>query len=259
MAHIVITGGNSRAAKDIIKVLVSHGHQITILDVAFSIEKEKNVFFVECDLQKPELFKEVVEKVIDGEFGKIEGIINLARTPKSPGLIKSFTMDLLAEWKETFAVQAFAPYFFSIEVAENVKNKKHLKSIVNISSILSQYVSNAESASYHSSKAALESISRILASGLGKSHVRVNTISLGYIENKAGSVNSSDSELIKETLGSIRIIDSDLDPTDVGEVVAFLMRPEAKGISGQVIVVDQGLGIRETLDASIKATQRSRL
>ena len=134
-----------------------------------------------------------------------------------------------------------------------------MKSVVNISSILSHYVSNAESASYHSSKAALESISRILASGLGKSYVRVNTISLGYIENKAESISSSNSELIKETLGSIRIIDSNLEPTDVGEVVAFLISPEAKGISGQVIVVDQGLGIRETLDASIKATQRSRL
>lgn len=258
MAHIVVTGGNSRAAKDIVKVLLSYGHQITILDLTPPIEKAKDVFFVECDLQKSEKFKEVVGKVIDGEFGKIEGIVNLARTPRSPGLIKSFTMNLLSEWKETFAVQVFAP-FFSIEVAENIKNENHLKSIVNISSILSQYVSDAESASYHSSKAALESISRILASGLGTSNIRVNTISLGYIENKTGSVSSSNSELIKETLGSIRIIDSNLEPTDVGEVVAFLISPEAKGISGQVIVVDQGLGIRETLDASIKATQRSRL
>lgn len=258
MAHIVVTGGNSRAAKDIIKVLVSHGHQITILDLN-PIEKAKNIFFVECDLRRPELFKEVVGNVIDGEFGKIEAIVNLARTPKSPGLIKSFTKDLLSEWKETFAVQVFAPYFFSVEVAENEKNKNHLKSIVNISSILSQNVSNAESASYHSSKAALESISRILAIGLGRSHVRVNTISPGYIENKAGSISSYNSEVIKETLDSIRIIDSNLEPTDIGGVIAFLISPEAKGISGQVIVVDQGLGIRETLDASIKATQGSRL
>jgi NAD(P)-dependent dehydrogenase (short-subunit alcohol dehydrogenase family) len=258
LAHIVVTGGNSRAAKDIIKVLVSQGHQITILDLN-PIEKSKNIFFVECDLRRPELFKEVVGKVIDGEFGRIEAIVNLARAPRTPGLIKSFTKDLLSEWVETFAIQVFAPYFFSVEVAENEKNRNHLKSIINISSILSQYVSNAESASYHSSKAALESISRILAIGLGKSHVRVNTISLGYIENKAGSSNSSNSELIKETLESIRIIDSNLEPTDVGEVVAFLISPEAKGISGQVIVIDQGLGIRETLDASIKATQGPRL
>ena len=237
---------------------MSHGYQVTILDLTPPIEKAENTFFVKCDLQRPELFKDVVDEVIEGEFGKIDGIVNLARTPKSPGLIKGFTVDLLSEWKETFAVQVFAPYFFSIEVAENVKNKNHLKSIINISSILAQHVSNAESAPYHSSKAALESISRILAIGLGKSGVRVNTISLGYIENKIGPMSYSDSGIIKKTLASIRILDSKLEPTDVGEVVAFLISPEAKGISGQVIVVDQGLGIRETLDASMRAAQVSK-
>jgi len=258
LAHVVISGGNSRLAKDIIPVLVRFGHQITILDLN-PIENRDNTFFFECDLRKPSLFKEVIDKVIDGEFGKIDAIVNLARTPRSQGLIKGFTEDLLKEWQETFAVQVFAPYFLSIEVAKNEKNRNHLKSVVNISSILSHYVSNAESASYHSSKAALESISRILAAGLGESQVRVNTATLGYIESKAGSIKSSNSELIEETLDSIRVLDSKLEPADIGRVLNFLISPESTGISGQAIVVDKGLAIRETLDASIKSVQGSRL
>jgi NAD(P)-dependent dehydrogenase (short-subunit alcohol dehydrogenase family) len=236
---------------------VSYGHQITVLDIC-PIETKENVFFVECDLQKPALFKEVVSKIIEGEFGEIDAIVNLARTPRSPGLIKGFTEELLSEWKEAFNVQVIAPYFLTIEVARNEQNKNQLKSVVNISSILSQYVSNAESASYQSSKAALESISRILAAGLGESQVKVNAVSLGYIENKVNSIGSLDSKLIKETLDSIRVLNAKLESSDIGKVLNFLISPDSLGISGQVIVVDQGLGIRETLDASIRSVKASR-
>ena len=42
-------------------------------------------------------------------------------------------------------------------------------------------------------------------------------------------------------------------------ILNFLINPESTGISGQAIVVDKGLAIRETLDASIKSVQGSRL
>jgi NAD(P)-dependent dehydrogenase (short-subunit alcohol dehydrogenase family) len=256
VAHIVLAGGSSRIAKEIIEVLVCYGHQITVLDIC-QIEKKDNVFFVECDLQNPALFKEIVGKVIEGDFGEIDAIINLARTPRSPGLIKEFTEELLNEWRETFNVQVIASYFLTVEVAKNEKNRNRLKSVVNVSSILSQHVSNAESASYQSSKAALESISRILAAGLGESRVKVNTVALGYIENKVNSTGFSNYKLIEHTLDSIRVLNAKLESADIGKVLNFLISPDSSGISGQTIVVDQGLGIRETLDASIRSAKAS--
>ena len=254
MAHVVLSGGHSRVARDVTQVLLRFGHKITLLDI-IPIENSTNTFFVECDLQKPETFNKVVDKIIDGEFGEIDALVNLARMRRSPGLIKRFTEDLLKEWRETFDIQVFAPYFLTIEIAKNEKNKNQLKSVVNVSSILSHSISTAESASYQSSKAALESISRILAGGLGESQVRVNSISLGYIENKLDSKDASNSELINQILDSIRIFHSKLESTDVGNILNFLISPESIGISGQTIVVDQGLGILETLEASVRSVK----
>lgn len=249
----MLTGGNSRAAQEIIKVLVSAGHNITVLDIS-PIRNTEDVSFIKCDLRNPKHFKEVVNRVIEGEFGPIESIINLARTPRSPGLIKRYSDVVLQEWRDTFDIQAFAPYFFTIEVAKSKKNKNQLRSVVNVSSVLSHHVSSAESASYHASKAAAESITRILAVGLGEYKVRVNSLSPGFIENKFVLRKNPILDKIQHTLDLLKILDSKLLSSDVGNVLNFLISTESQGISGQMIVVDQGIGIQETLDAAIRVS-----
>jgi len=88
-------------------------------------------------------------------------------------------------------------------------------------------------------KAALESTVRYLANDLGPTNVRVNAVSAGPIKTLAASGIAGLSTMLQhvaEHAPMRRGVGAD----EVGDTVAFLMSPLARGITGEVIYVDAG-------------------
>ena len=91
-----------------------------------------------------------------------------------------------------------------------------------------------------SAKAALESDTRTLAFEAGRRFgVRINTISAGPWASRAASAIGI-IERMMDYVAKNSPLTSPLDPSDVGNVAAFLCSPLASGITGTTVYVDKG-------------------
>ena len=113
-------------------------------------------------------------------------------------------------------------------------------SIINISSVVSQ-LSLPGSSVYAATKAAVDTITRVLAKELGGRNIRVNAINPGVVETegtRAQGIMGSDFEkqVVSQTpLGRVG------QPADVAKVAVFLASDDSGWISGETILATGGL------------------
>ena len=86
----------------------------------------------------------------------------------------------LSLWRQVFNVNFFAPIIISQSIINNLKLAKGV--IINVTSIASDNVHQFAGPAYATSKAALKSLTREMASDLAHEGIRVNAIAPGEIE-----------------------------------------------------------------------------
>ncbi|WNQ12121.1 enoyl-ACP reductase FabI [Paenibacillus aurantius] len=91
-------------------------------------------------------------------------------------------------------------------------------------------------------KAALEASVRYLANDLGPSNIRVNAISAGPIRTLAAK-GIKDFNSILRTVEEKAPLRRTTETSEVGDTAMFLMSPWSRGITGEVIYVDNGYHI----------------
>lgn len=166
------------------------------------------------------------------EFGRIDILVNNAADIRFQPLEKIS----LAESREQFAVnfegplatmQAALPFF-----------PQEGGRIVNISSLA---VPNpiADHILYTSSKSALEAMTEVAAAELGERGITVNVVRPGMTETDAGKAHLT--EDVKAFLSSRTPLRRIGQPSDIADVVAFLASPDARWITGQVLMATGGL------------------
>ncbi len=113
-------------------------------------------------------------------------------------------------------------------------------SIVNISSVLATgRIPNASV--YSATKAAVEAVTRSLATELGPRKIRVNSINPGMVETEGvHSAGIAESDFRKQTeeqtpLGRIG------QPQDIAPAVVFLASPDASWITGETLYISGGI------------------
>lgn len=109
-------------------------------------------------------------------------------------------------------------------------------SIVNISSIVGHRGYKGVAA-YASTKAALDGLTRGMASELGSMGIRVNSVSPGFMETDMTSelTDKQKARITRRTpLGRLGTVE------DIADVVSFLLSDDARFVTGQTLVVDGG-------------------
>ena len=91
-------------------------------------------------------------------------------------------------------------------------------------------------------KAALEATVRYLAAEIGPKNIRVNAISAGPIKTLAASGISGFSNIL-HVYPERAPLRRNVEASEVGEAAAFLLSDAAKGVTGEVLMVDSGFHI----------------
>jgi 3-oxoacyl-[acyl-carrier protein] reductase len=117
--------------------------------------------------------------------------------------------------------------------------RRRAGAIVNISSVVGVH-GNPGQANYAASKAGIIGLTKALARELGTRGVRANVVAPGYITTELTEVLSEEitgTILANTPLGRLG------SPEDVAAAVRFLCSDEAAFITGEVLLVDGGLGM----------------
>jgi 3-oxoacyl-[acyl-carrier protein] reductase len=117
--------------------------------------------------------------------------------------------------------------------------RKRAGSIVNVSSIVGVH-GNGGQTNYAASKAGIIGFTKSLARELGSRNVRANVVAPGYVTTRLTDVlppEATDAMLGNTPLGRLG------DPEDVAGAVRFLCSDAAAFVTGDVLLVDGGLGM----------------
>jgi 3-oxoacyl-[acyl-carrier protein] reductase len=117
--------------------------------------------------------------------------------------------------------------------------KKRAGSIVNVSSVVGVH-GNWGQTNYAASKAGIIGFTKSLARELGSRNVRANVVAPGYVKTQLTGVlpEEATAAMLQNTpLGRLG------EPADVAGAVRFLCSDEASFITGEVLLVDGGLGM----------------
>ena len=137
----------------------------------------------------------------------------------------------LASWQEVFAINFFAPLYFSRSLAKRLQRGEG--AIVNITSIAGHRVHPFAGSAYSTSKAALWALTRELAADLAGLGIRVNAVCPGEINTAILSPGTDQlvSRIPLKRLGS---------PAEVAAVIYYLCSPQASYVTGAEIPVNGG-------------------
>src|SRR5262249_18880507 len=129
--------------------------------------------------------------------------------------------------------------FYTCRAVTRPMMKKRAGSIVNISSIVGLH-GNWGQTNYGASKAGIVGFTKSLARELGSRGVRANVIAPGYGKSRLTDVlpeEATQAMLTNTPLGRLG------EPEDVARAVRFLASDEASFVTGEVLLVDGGLGM----------------
>jgi 3-oxoacyl-[acyl-carrier protein] reductase len=173
-------------------------------------------------------------KALVGEAGDLDILVNNAGLTRDGVFIRMSDDD----WNAVLDTN-LGGAFHTCRAAARGMMKRRSGSIVNISSIVGLH-GNPGQANYSASKAGVIGFTKALARELGVRGVRANVVAPGYIDTRLTQVIADDMKEIMLTntpLGRFGTAE------DVAGAVRFLCSYEASFITGEVLLVDGGLGM----------------
>ena len=184
---------------------------------------------VQADVSTAEGAKRLVEEAGDPDI-----LVNNAGVTRDTLLARMSDDD----WRAVIETNLSAVFYTCRAVARPMM-KRRGGSIVNVSSIVGLR-GNMGQTNYGASKAGIIGFTKSLARELGSRNVRANVVAPGYIHSRLTDVLPEEARAVMLTntpLGKLG------DPDDVAGAVRFLCSDEASFITGEVLVVDGGLGM----------------
>ena len=198
-------------------------------DEAEAVAKEIGGRAVQADVSSSDEARALVD-----EAGDIDILVNNAGLTRD-GVLARMTDD---DWRAVVDTN-LGSVFYTCRAVSRGMMKRRSGSIVNVSSIVGLR-GNWGQTNYAASKAGIIGFTKSLARELGSRGVRANVVAPGYINTRLTDVlpeDARDAMLANTPLGKLG------DPEDVAGAVRFLCSDEASFITGEVLLVDGGLGM----------------
>ncbi len=239
----IVTGGAKGIGHAVAEALAARGAAVVVADVAGAeaaaariAEKVDRAIGVTVDVASEADTARMAEAAT-AAFGGIDILVNNAAifaslTPKPFEEIDP------ADWRRVMEVNTLGVFLSARAVLPAMKARGGGR-IVNISSGVA-FKGNPWFAHYVASKGAVVSLTRALATELGRHQVLVNSVAPGFTLSDGVLANPELIAGAKEPSLRGRVLARDMMPSDVVGAVAFVAGPDSAFITGQTLVVDGG-------------------
>ena len=230
----LVTGASRGIGRAIAAELAEAGASVVLgyrsgKDEAEALASELGGRAVEADVSNPADATRLVQ-----EAGDVDILVNNAGLTRD-GLLARMPDD---DWRVVIETN-LSSVFYTCRAVCRPMMKKRAGSIVNISSIVGVH-GNWGQTNYAASKAGIIGFTKSLARELGSRNVRANVVAPGYVKTQLTDVlpeEATQAMLQNTPLGRLG------EPDDIAGAVRFLCSDEAAFITGEVLLVDGGLGM----------------
>jgi 3-oxoacyl-[acyl-carrier protein] reductase len=168
------------------------------------------------------------------EAGELDLLVNNAGLTRD-GLIARMPDE---DWRDVLETNLSGAFYTCRAVARSMMRRRS-GAIVNVSSIVGLH-GNPGQANYSASKAGIIGLTKALARELAPRGVRANVVAPGYVDTRLTRAISDD---MRELMLQNTPLQRFGEPEDVAGAVRFLCSDEASFITGEVLLVDGGLGM----------------
>jgi 3-oxoacyl-[acyl-carrier protein] reductase len=230
----LVTGGSRGIGRAIATGLAQAGATVVVgyrsgADEAEEVAGEIGGRAVQADVSDPEEAKRLVE-----EAGDVDVLVNNAGVTRD-GLLARMSDE---DWDAVLDTNLRGTFNTCRAVSRGMM-KRRGGSIVNVSSIVGVH-GNPGQTNYAASKAGIIGFTKSLARELGSRGIRANVVAPGYVSTRL--TNELPEELQQAMLAQTPLGRFG-DPADVAGAVRFLASDAAAFVTGEVLLVDGGLGM----------------
>jgi NAD(P)-dependent dehydrogenase (short-subunit alcohol dehydrogenase family) len=185
------------------------------------------------DLAAPEAAARIIQEA-RARFGSVDGLINCAAW----SLQRPMAEESVEEYDRLIAINQRAPYFLCQKFVAQLADSDSDPCIVNIASV-NAMVGNRNLVAYAGTKGALLAMTRALAVELAP-RVRVMAISPAGVRTDFTEQLIREGVLDAEASRRKRLIPRFIEVGEIAELVAFLMSPAARSVTGANWAFDGG-------------------
>jgi len=230
----LVTGASRGIGRAIAVELASAGASVVVgyrggQDEAEEVAKEIGGRAVQADVSDAASALALVEAA-----GDLDILVNNAGLTRD-GLLARMSDE---DWRTVIDTN-LSSVFYTCRAVTRPMMKRRAGAIVNVSSIVGVH-GNWGQTNYAASKAGVIGFTKSLAKELGSRNVRANVVAPGYVQTQLTDVlpEEATAAMLQQTpLGRLG------DPADVAGAVRFLCSDEASFVTGEVLLVDGGLGM----------------
>jgi 3-oxoacyl-[acyl-carrier protein] reductase len=232
--NALVTGGSRGIGRAIALELAAAGASVVVGyrsggGEAEEVAKEAGGRAVQADVSDAEAAAKLVE-----DAGELDILVNNAGLTRD-GLIARMPD---ADWRDVIETNLSSVFYTCRAVARSMMRRR-AGSIVNISSVVALH-GNPGQTNYAASKAGIVGLTKALARELGSRGVRANVVAPGYVHSRL-------TDEISDEMRALMLQNTPLgrlgEPEDVAGAVRFLCSDAAAYITGEVLLVDGGLGM----------------
>lgn len=166
-------------------------------------------------------------------FGGVDILVNSAGVAKHAPFLEIDP----ADWQRMLDLQLTATFRCGQAAARAMGEAKRSGTIVNLSSIAASMAMYG-TATYAAAKGGVASLTRVMAVDLAKYGITVNAVAPGPVATEQFRAVNDEAAFRKR--GHAIPLNRLADPTEVADAIVFLCSPQARYITGQLLVVDGG-------------------
>jgi len=239
--NVLVTGGSRGIGKSCVELFLKSGANVAFTFQSAKVEAEKVVSgyvgssilkHYRVDLSDTVDIEKVTKNILN-DFTHIDVLVNNA------GIWKEAAIDemTLEEWNEMININLTSTYLITKLVVPGMK-KNNFGRIINIASTAGQR-GEAFHSHYAASKGGMISLTKSLASELGKHNITVNCVAPGWVITDMTTDSLADSETNKKVLFDIPL-NKVAQPEEIAGPVLFLASHLASHITGEILNVNGG-------------------